>query len=213
MTSPNEETTRRPIYSIPGLIEMEKTFDQIMITGSYATPSHLNSFLNSKLRRSITDYEQEEIADFLKYFYLTQSQAYHEQTEVSKYILVKPFFQSDVTSLARAELATIDNREVARLGLTILSTIENQLQDYAFATLPPIRVAELENGGVILEWVVDNFRLGFGIEINLEKSGYFLVSNELAGEIRSSGYLKGLRLESVIQSLLALVLNNWIAYG
>jgi len=212
MISQKAETTRRPIYSIPGLIEMEKEFDQIMITGSYAPPPQFSSY-TSIMRRNVTDYAQEEATDFLKLYFLTLSQAVESPTHLSRYFSIKSIYQNNLTKLAREDLLGIDNRQVAKQATVILDILESQLQYYDFTILPSIRVAELGDGGIILEWIFENFRMGFNLETNHDKSGYFLVSKESAGEIRSSGYLKGLKLETIIQSLLTIVLNNLIDYG
>jgi hypothetical protein len=213
MISQRAETTRRPIYSIPGLIEMEKEFDQIMITGSYAPPPQFSSYITFKMRRNVTDYAQEEVTDLLKLYFLTLSQAVESHTHLSRYVSIKSIYQNNLTESAREDLSGIDNKQVAKQATIILDILESQLQYYDFTTLPPIRVAELEDGGIILEWIFENFRMGFNLETNHDKSGYFLVSKESAGEIRSSGYLKGLKLESIIQSLLTIVLNNLIDYA
>ncbi len=204
----NEETTRRPVYTIPGLIELEKTFDNIMITGAHALPSQIDSYLSRRTRRNVTDYEQEKNTDFLNYYFFTQVNTFVSSESLPRYIFLRSFSQRNLTSLARTELEKTSNKEIAKQAYKILDALEIQLQNYDISVLPPIRIGELDDGRIIIEWIFDNFRMGFNLEINLEESGYFLVSDKSAGEIRSSGYLKGLKLETLIQSSLTLILNN-----
>jgi hypothetical protein len=213
MILPKEETTRKPIYSIPGLIEMEKEFDEIMVTGSYSAQTHLGSYYISKMRRNVTDYAQEDLTDTSKLKLFTLLSAFDSPRDLSRYISTKPTYESNLTRSARIDLSRINNKQMVNQAIMILDEIENQLENYDFTILPPIRVAELDDGSIILEWIFDNFRMGFNLELDLLKSGYFLVSKESAGEIRSSGYLKGLKLETIVQSLLTIVLNNLIDYA
>ncbi len=205
----NEETTRNLIYSVPGLVEMEKSFDQIIITGSHNSLAEFDSYFASRIRKNVTDYGKEKQADILKYYLLTQPQAFNNFSEVaSKYIFLRSPSRENVTQLARVTLESTSNREVAKRAIIILDIIENQLQSFDISTLPPIRIAELEDERVIIEWIFENFRMGFNLELDDDESGYFQISDKSAGEIRSSGYLKGLKLEVLIRSLLTLVLNN-----
>jgi hypothetical protein len=213
MTAQKNETTGSPVYSIPGFIEMEKEFDQIMITGSDSGQTQFSYDIRSKLRRNITDYADEKDNELVKLYFLSHLQAFDWSTQKPRYVPIKSLHQSDLTRTAREELETLDNKQAVRLATSILDLIEDQLPNYNYTTLPPIHAAELDNGGIIIEWIFEDFRMGFNIEMNIDKSGYFLVSKESAGEIRSSGYLKGLKLETIIQSLLTLILNNLINYG
>lgn len=87
----------------------------------------------------------------------------------------------------------------------ILSNIISSI-DYTY--LPPIHAISLEEGPLILEWAVDRFRLGITLEENNSESTYFLVSDKSAGDIQFSGYLNGIDLNSLILSLLILIINN-----
>jgi len=205
------ETNQRPIYTVPGLIEMEKDFDQVIITGSYSAATFLNARIVSRLRDEITDYGEKDLSELYNGYILSQLQASDLFANTTKYISTKKGFQLEFSKDARAELVKITNRTLADQVEKILNIIESQLQPYDFLTIPPIYVDELENGSILIEWAFDNVRLGFNIENQISNSGYFLASNHLAGEIRNSGYLfRGLRLGTIIHSLISLLLDDLI---
>ena len=207
MSARGKETTTTPIYSTPGLFRMEQAFDQALITGSYDTRALIEAYLSSGLRRNITEHRQQQRADYLKYFLFLQPQAF-DPSGTSEYTYFGGLAQANITSSARAQLALITDRSIAKRAHEILDAIEAELRTYDAAALPSIGIAELDDESIIIEWVFDHFRTGFNLESHQQESGYFLVSDSSAGEIRSSGYLKGLRLRPLIRSLLTLILNN-----
>lgn len=201
------ETSTKPIYSIPSLIELNKEFDKYLITGAYAPAPLLQPYPSRGARKNITDSEQTDDATTLQLYYLSQ-QIFNTWKNTSKYTFLTSTSQNNLTLSARKALNDATNRDVSEQGIKILDELENQLQYYDTSGFPSIQAAELEDGRLILEWVFDNFRVGFNLELSADESGYFLVSDKNAGEIRTSSYLKGLKLSSIIQSALILVINN-----
>ncbi|MGA7194144.1 MAG: hypothetical protein WBW94_10970, partial [Anaerolineales bacterium] len=194
--------------TIPGMMEMEKSLEHGLMTGTHNFLTEIDSYFASSFRRNVTEYEQEKQADIIKYFLLTQLQEFTSREVPPKYIYSRIQSQKDITSSARIELTSTINREIAKQAVSILDIIEGQLRSYDVTALPQIKVAELDDGRIIIEWIFDHFRTGFNLELNPDESGYFLISDRYTGDIRSSGYLKGLKLGSLIRSLLTLVLNN-----
>ena len=211
MTLLKEETARKPIYSIPGLIEMDKEFDDIMVTGSYSAQTYLQPSKLVSTRVSTTDYEKDDFIDLLNLYLFSLSPTLEFSQDLVRYVSIKSTSQNTLTQLARNDLSKLENKRIKNQATLILNIIENQLKGYAHTTLPPIRVADLDDGSIIIEWIFENFRMGFNLDSDPEKSGYFLVSKETVGGIRSSGYLRGLKIESIVQSLMTIVLSNLIA--
>jgi hypothetical protein len=119
-----------------------------------------------------------------------------------------PRLIEDITKQAREAIQSADNQNGAGEANAILDLINDQLRFLGDEGLPPIRTVELDDGSLLIEWIFDHFRFGFNIEVDSDQSGYFLVSDRSTGEIRSSGFLRGLNLEALIRSLLILVLNS-----
>lgn len=207
MNAREKETSNTPVYSTPGLFRMERLFDEALATGTFDSRSLIETFVSSGLRRNITEHQHRQPANYLNYFYFLQRQAF-EASGLLEYTYFGGLAPADVTSSARAELPGLKNQEVAKRTREILDGIEAELRGYDTAALPPVSISELEDESVLVEWVFDHFRTGFNLDVNPEESGYFLISDRLAGEIRNSGYLKGLRLRPLVRSLLTLILNN-----
>jgi hypothetical protein len=74
--------------------------------------------------------------------------------------------------------------------------------------LPPLRAFNVDDGSVLLEWIFEDYRIGFSIESELQISSWYLVSNTNLGEIGASGYLSRVDIQSLILWLLNFVISH-----
>lgn len=106
----------------------------------------------------------------------------------------------------------IENPEVAhetrRMLLSFEETIQSLEGHFDISCLPPLQGFNVEDGSFAIEWVFNDFRIGFSVETNTKESGWFLVSNNNLGEISASGYISGGRLESLFFWLASFAVLN-----
>lgn len=104
-----------------------------------------------------------------------------------------------------------ENEDVAREAKNLLSKIESKItsflqKDYRdISYLPPLRAFNVDDGSVLLEWIFEDFRLGFSIEPNFQDSGWYLVAKRSLGEISASGYMSNDSFDKQIHWLLDFV--------
>jgi hypothetical protein len=55
--------------------------------------------------------------------------------------------------------------------------------------IPQIHADVLDDGSLLMEWILPNFRLGFGLEEDSAQSSWFLITDESLGSISCSGSL------------------------
>ncbi|MCL4296520.1 MAG: hypothetical protein KJ077_12365 [Anaerolineae bacterium] len=115
----------------------------------------------------------------------------HRSTQEPSRIEVKYYSarKTDVTLLARRELYTIANKEMAKEAKKILDEVRNLLNEIDTSNLPPIRFFEAQDGSLLLEWMLPHHRVGFSIEASKEESSWFLVSDNYAQRTLASGLL------------------------
>ena len=61
---------------------------------------------------------------------------------------------------------------------------------------------------MLIEWIFENFRVGFTIEKNSEESGWYLVSGKNLGQINAYGNLNKADDEKLLSWLLVFVISN-----
>lgn len=121
--------------------------------------------------------------------------------------LTKP----DVISKAKSLLTKIDNEPLRNSAEHLLIIIQSLLENYFdVSVFPPLKAYESEDGSIIFEWVFPHFRVGFSIEQDKSESGWFLVSDDSAGNILASGeILGGIGTEGIVFWLLQYISLNY----
>jgi hypothetical protein len=76
------------------------------------------------------------------------------------------------------------------------------------SNLPPLKFRLHEDDSVLIEWIFNDFRIGFSIEPNNDDSGWYLVSNDNLNEESKSGHLKLELLAPLFTKLLTFALSN-----
>ena len=74
--------------------------------------------------------------------------------------------------------------------------------------LPEIEAFFIEDDSILLEWIYNDYRIGFSIEINPDESGWYLITNSEHGEITSSGLIKKNNIPKIITWLIIFILLN-----
>lgn len=118
----------------------------------------------------------------------------------------------DILGDARRALRQINDQPIAERFAPFLTTIQElllQLQQRGFdlQSMPRLHAHLPNDGSVVLEWILNDYRLGFTIEQDTNDSGWYLVSNRRMGEIMASGALTQVDRE-VIDSWLHFILGN-----
>ena len=74
--------------------------------------------------------------------------------------------------------------------------------------VPQLHAKFPDDDSLLFEWILPNFRLGFGLEKDRSQSSWFLVTDETLGNISSSGYLSGIELQKLILWLMGFLVQH-----
>jgi len=101
------------------------------------------------------------------------------------------------------------NADEARKVLLVIqeTIIDFQLLQFDLGYLPQLHAFNVDDGAILIEWIFDDFRIGFSIESEPKESSWYLVSNANSGEIAASGYISRIDIKT-----LALWLINFVLY-
>jgi len=82
--------------------------------------------------------------------------------------------------------------------------IKKRLSNY----LPNMMVEINDDSSVFFEWIFKDFRIGFSIELNVNESSWYLITNKNLEELSVSGSLYAGELSLVITKIIKYVLEN-----
>jgi len=102
------------------------------------------------------------------------------------------------------------NQTVAEESRKILLVIQETIIDlqhlnFDLGYLPQLHAFNVDDDSVLIEWIFDDFRIGFSIESESKDSSWYLVSNANSGEMAASGYISRIDIKTM-----ALWLINFI---
>ena len=97
--------------------------------------------------------------------------------------IIRPVINS-ISKIENHDVA-IRAREFINDFQTALET-QNQLQ---VEFLPPLYLFPVDDGSSLIEWIFDDFRIGFSIDPVPNESSWYLATNKELGQISASGYL------------------------
>lgn len=123
------------------------------------------------------------------------------------------FPRGTLTNLALTVVRQTKNKEVAKEARKILSVIQGMVTIFENSGIyldhiPRLDAANLEDGSLLIEWIFDDFRIGFSIEPDPRESGWYLVTKENLGGINATGHFSNHQLELQIFWLFTFVLSN-----
>jgi hypothetical protein len=94
------------------------------------------------------------------------------------------------------------------LGVISDCLLAFQNQGVELYHLPPLRTATFDDGSFLIEWVFEDFRIGFTFELEPTESGWYLVSNQRMGYINASGYMNNVNMKKTISWLIEYTITN-----
>ena len=123
---------------------------------------------------------------------------------------VLPLSVQYLTTPAWNAVEQVENKNVAdgaRRILWILSdtSLTFQSRGVDLDPLPQLHAFAVQDGSLLIEWIFDDFRVGFSIEPIPSDSSWYLVSNEKLGDISVAGHIS--QHESETQILMLTLLN------
>jgi hypothetical protein len=116
---------------------------------------------------------------------------------------------SDVTEVAREFLKSVQNRDHVVNADKILAIVQSEIiKSQLQIKLPKISAFLGENGALLLEWIFNDFRIGFNFEVNENESGWYMASKPSTGGIVASGLLSGINLQGLIAWLVFFAISR-----
>lgn len=115
-----------------------------------------------------------------------------------------------VIRVAWNTVGQLEDKKVAGEARRILSIIAETISIFQrravnLERLPQLHAFDVQDGSILIEWIFDDFRVGFSIEPIPSESSWYLVSNAKLGDIGESGYIS--QDESETQTLMLRLLN------
>ena len=97
-----------------------------------------------------------------------------------------------VIRTAWSTVGQVEDEKVADEAKRILSVIAEtilifQKRAVDLKHLPRLHAFDVQDGSILIEWIFDDFRVGFSIEPIPTESSWYLVSNAKLGDIGESG--------------------------
>jgi len=107
----------------------------------------------------------------------------------------------------------IENQDIVREAKRLLLVIQETITTFHYCKfdlgyLPQLKAFQVDDGSILIEWIFDDFRIGFSIEPNLKDSSWYLVSNANLGEISASGYISRIDIKSLVLWLINFVISH-----
>jgi hypothetical protein len=104
-----------------------------------------------------------------------------------------------------------NNEQVVKEARRFLSVLQEMTAIFPHLGLdldsvPPLYAFNVDDNSFLIEWIFNDFRIGFSVEQNINDSSWYLVSNKKYGVINASGYLSIKDSRSLILWLLTFVI-------
>jgi len=117
---------------------------------------------------------------------------------------------NNVTEAAREFLNSVQNKDQVARANEMLSIIQSEvIKLQPPMTLPPISAFQDENGAFLLEWIFNDFRVGFNLEMDENESGWYLASKPSSGGIVASGLLTGIDQRGLVAWLIYFAISKF----
>jgi hypothetical protein len=121
-----------------------------------------------------------------------------------------------VIRTAWSTVGQVEDEKVADEAKRILSVIAEtilifQKRAVDLKHLPRLHAFDVQDGSILIEWIFDDFRVGFSIEPVPTESSWYLVSNAKLGYIGTSGDIS--QDESETQNLMLELLTFVISHS
>ena len=115
-----------------------------------------------------------------------------------------------LTKPAWSSVGQVENQKVADeatriLGIITETSLTFQRRGVDLGRLPQLHAFAVQDGSILIEWIFDDFRVGFSIEPIPSESSWYLVSNAKLRDISVAGDIS--RGESETQILMSKLLT------
>lgn len=90
--------------------------------------------------------------------------------------------------------------------LTILYRIKKETN--FSGSLPKLWIKSSDDGSILIEWILKDFRIGFTFEEDEKESSWYIVSNEKFGNINISGTFINANLYNLLEQIVSTVMVN-----
>lgn len=118
---------------------------------------------------------------------------------VNNFLITEPAFRV-ILSAKNKEVSFLANRIVTYIGSDILLHSPK-------VNLPYVRASEGDDGSILIEWIFPSLRIGFGIETEIEESGWYLITKPPLGNVRASGVQSEIDIRMLISWLVSLAIT------
>lgn len=119
-------------------------------------------------------------------------------THAIPYLVDRSRLVKNILKPAKDEMTSFLNANLVSNAYAFLDKLYDALMEHEVKNLQSLNAFEDEEC-IVLEWIDQNWRIGFALDINPEESSWFLVSNKAAGDVMASGNLSSVDI-------------NWIVY-
>lgn len=122
--------------------------------------------------------------------------------------------ERDLVKPALEIVQQIENENIVNQARGILLILQKTITTFhyygfPFSHLPSLHAVNVEDGSTLIEWIFDDFRIGFSVESDKDESSWYLVSSKKLREINASGYIpSGNEFEKLILWLLNFVISH-----
>ena len=155
----------------------------------------------------------------INYYQETNSKLISTKIEFPKKTFGRRFYkyyskELNIIVLSLNTITKTKNKEVAKETQKLLFIIQKTIflfkhAGFDLSNVPPLHTINVDDGSVLIEWIFNDFRIGFSIEPNKEDSSWYLVSNKKLGEINISGYIStNIDIEMLISKLINFIISN-----
>ena len=102
-----------------------------------------------------------------------------------------------------ARLRTVASPSVKAEARQVLAALARALEDYDLSLAPMMTGIALDDGSFVVEWILDQRRMGLTFDPNPRDSGWFFVTSLELGNVHAYGRFQGFE----VSALLALTLG------
>ena len=96
--------------------------------------------------------------------------------------LMPLFIENDLIRPALEVVQQIENADIASQAKEILLVLQRTITTFyygfTFDQLPSLHAVNVEDGSTLIEWIFDDFRIGFSVEKESDESSWYLVASK-----------------------------------
>ena len=107
----------------------------------------------------------------------------------------------------------IENNNIKQIIKKICIVLEKNINKYSnfeesIDLLSPLKINEIEETSILIEWIFKNYRIGFVIDKKIDESSWYFVSNKELNGMNISGDLNEKNIDQIVEVLLNVVMRN-----